>query len=83
MHVVILNVSCIRSITFIVFVLSALALGKKYIWCLMVLYMVAVLTVLRLAPVEAENKPLTVRKKSIKQQLKYIAFLSMLIESHK
>lgn len=59
------HLKCIlyTQITFIVFVMSALALGKKYIWSLMVLYMVAVLTVLRLAPVEAENKPLTVEEK--------------------
>lgn len=65
-------------ITFIVFVMSALALGKKYIWCLMVLYMVAVLTVLRLAPVEAENKPLTVEEKH-KQQLNTWGFQTIIL----
>lgn len=58
--------------------MSALALGKKYIWCLMVLYMVAVLTVLRLAPVEAENKPLTVEEKH-KQQLNTWGFQTIIL----
>lgn len=74
------HLKCIlyTQITFIVFVMSALALGKKYIWCLMVLYMVAVLTVLRLAPVEAENKPLTVEEKH-KQQLNTWGFQTIIL----
>ena len=58
--------------------MSALALGKIYIWCLMVLYMVAVLTVLRLAPVEAENKPLTGEEKH-KQQLNTWGFQTIIL----
>ena len=74
------HLKCIlyTQITFIVFVMSALALGKKYIWCLMVLYMVAVLTVLRLAPVEAENKPLTGEEKH-KQQLNTWGFQTIIL----
>lgn len=74
------HLKCIlyTQITFIVFVMSALALGKKYIWCLMVLYMVAVLTLLRLAPVEAENKPLTGEEKH-KQQLNTWGFQTIIL----
>ena len=74
------HLKCIlyTQITFIVFVMSALALAKKNIWCLIVLYMVAVLTVLRLAPVEAENKPLTGEEKH-KQQLNTWGFQTIIL----
>ena len=74
------HLKCIlyTQITFIVFVMSALALAKKNIWCLIVLYMVAVLIVLRLAPVEAENKPLTVEEKH-KQQLNTWGFQTIIL----